>query len=148
MDLPRRATKCDPNIDVLTCQFLTLSSIALTVPAAFSTLLKLRYKLDSNPTLRTIARLLISRCLDRGLIDTVVESWKSQKGSGTRKQRRSKGSRDAHSLGDLEFQRLAERGYKMSVAAARRKIAASQRARANWKVGKELPRTDGYFPAR
>jgi hypothetical protein len=31
------------------------------------------------------------------------------------------------------------------VAAARRKIAASRRARANWKMGKKLPRTDGDF---
>ena len=39
----------DPFCDPLA--LLTLSSIAFTVPAVFSILLKLRYKPDSNPTL-------------------------------------------------------------------------------------------------
>jgi len=39
----------DPFCDPLA--LLTLSSIAYTVPAAFSMLLKLRYDPDSNPTL-------------------------------------------------------------------------------------------------
>src|SRR5579872_5381960 len=36
---------------VIRYHYLPWSSIAYTVPAAFSMLLKLRYKLDSNPTL-------------------------------------------------------------------------------------------------
>jgi len=47
---------CDPFCDPLALP--TVSSIAYTVPAAFSMLLKLRYKPGSNPTLSAIALFL------------------------------------------------------------------------------------------